>query len=217
MENMLHGHGKRSCLGGWRTLSPSAEPAALTVAVAKASWNAFERTTSDLVWRHRNPQVQPGFLGKPWSLTRMLSLGFTAHSWKENWVIFYPYGSIFDDDQPLLPSDRVDFENDISLSPWTTKHLGQSAGFSGQPWLPVAGSALCSRVEMKHVIQPESLLSSGIRQITAETEAAVWPEFFLTSSQCHVLFLHTNSPCHWILGVILTWSTEPCSTKVIWF
>lgn len=81
----------RGVVGGWRTLSPSAEPAALTVAVAKASWNAFERTASNLVWRHRNPQVQPVFLGKPWSLTRMLSLGFTAHSWKENWVIFYPY------------------------------------------------------------------------------------------------------------------------------
>lgn len=63
MENMLHcgtihGHSK-SCLGGWRILSPSAEPAALTVAVAKVSWNAFERTEPDLVWRHKNPQVQP--------------------------------------------------------------------------------------------------------------------------------------------------------------
>lgn len=30
---------------------------------------------------------------KPWSLTRMFSLGFTAHSWitPEIWVIFYPY------------------------------------------------------------------------------------------------------------------------------
>lgn len=101
-------------------------------------------------------------LGKSWNLTRMFSLGLTAQSWITpgklgHFLLFC--GSISGDNQPLLLSDRVDFQM-TAPSPFLhgpANTWGSLQGFQDSP--DCQQLALHSAVELKWNVSSSQRIS----------------------------------------------------------